>query len=459
MSTTGSIHWEEGLFLRPHHLQMMQRQAFEQRAAERQFFQTYPYGVIEAKISRDELSNMMIRFDRLRAIMPSGVVVDAPNSADLPPLDIEKVFQASSGPLQIYLAVPLWYATRANTIDGETGADWRTKRLYQVSEIEVPDENTGENPQSLRVRRINARLLREGDDQTDFEIIPLLRIAHGVGEEVGIPREDPTFAPPCLGLRGSNVLLNKLRDLHNAVDATRRELTVQMTRGGFSVEMMRGIQFEQMLRLQTVNRYAARLPSLVEAQGVSLFTLYLEVRGLLSELAALRPDRDLFGVPDYDHDEPLPCFSELLTKIRPLLEGTVAPSFLRLDFTREGNLFVSALRDEHLSRPTDYYLAIKTNEDPIALARLVEDGDQFKLMPKSLAGRAIRGIKLTEERQTPLQLPADASLHYFRLVRADNPRMWERVTQERTLTAQWPNSEVADVQLTLYMPVPEAGAE
>ena len=170
MSTSGFVHWEEGLFLRPHHLQRMQRQVLDQIAAERRSFRPYPYGVIEASISRDELSNVLIRYDRLRAIMPSGVVVDVPNSADLPPLDIAKVFQGSTTPLQIYLGVPLWYATRANTIEGGTEGDWRTKRMYQVSEIEAMDENTGENPQPVRVRHINARLLMEGDDQTDLEV-------------------------------------------------------------------------------------------------------------------------------------------------------------------------------------------------------------------------------------------------------------------------------------------------
>ncbi len=458
MSTSGFVHWEAGLFLRPHHLQRVQRQTFEQFAAERRYFRPHPYGVIEASISRDELSNVLIRYDRLRAIMPSGVVVDVPNSADLPPLDIAKVFQGSTTPLQIYLGVPLWYATRANTIEGGTEGAWRTKRMYQVSEIEAMDENTGENPQPVRVRRINARLLMEGDDQTDLEVIPLIRVAHGAGESLGIPQEDPTFAPPCLSLRGSNTLLAMLRDLANVISTHRDRLTHQMTSGGFSVETMRGVQFEQMLRLRSLNRAAGRLPSLVEAEGISLFEMYLELRDLVGELAALQPANDMFAIPDYDHDQPYPCFAELDKRARALVKGTVAASFIKLEFSREGNTFLTTLGDEHLSQPTDYYLVIKTNEDPVALARLVEDADQFKLMPDSLKGRAIRGVKLVEERQTPLQLPADANLHYFRLLRADNPRMWGRVTEERKLTAQFPNSGVVDYELMLIMPVPQ-GAE
>ncbi|UCD74777.1 MAG: type VI secretion system baseplate subunit TssK [Phycisphaerales bacterium] len=459
MTTKGHVHWEEGLFLRPHHLQLMQRRAFEDLATERRLLQPYPYGVVELAVSRDELSNLIVRFDRLRVIMPSGLYVDIDSNAELPPLDVTKPFKAGSGPLAVHLAVPLWYPTRANAVDGGPDADWRVKRLYRVTEVERPDENSGENPQPIRVRRVNARLLLEGDDLTDLEVLPLLRIVHGAGEEIGVPREDPNFVPPCFLLSGSVILRNLARDLANAVDASRRELLVQMTRGGFSVETMRGIQFEQMLRLRTLNYYGGRLMHLIEATGVGPFEMYLELRGLLGELAALQPDRDQSEVPDYDHDAPFVTFTELARRIRALLRGTVAPSFIKVEFEREGNLFAAALSEEHFTRPTDYYLAINHKEEHTTMARLVADEDRFKLMPKSMAGRAVRGVKLMEERQPPMQLPVDAERQYFRLITADNPRMWERVKQEMTLSAQWPGAEGAEVSLTLYMPVAEYEAD
>jgi type VI secretion system protein ImpJ len=458
MTMQGYIHWEEGLFLRPHHLQLMQRQAFEQVAAERRFFRSYPWGVVEAVLSRDELANMLVRFERLRAVMPSGLVVDAPATTNLPPLDIKKAFQAQSAPLTVSLGVPMWYASRGNTIDNGSAADWRVKRLFGVEEVERLDENTGENPQPIRMRRINARLLLGGDDKTDLEVLPLLRILHGEGEELGVPRQDAAFAPPCLVLHGSPVLTRLARDLANAVEASRRELLDQLTRGGFSVETLRGMQLEQMLRLQSLSRFAARLPSMVDAAGVTPFDMYLELRTLLAELAALHPDRDTSQVPDYDHDAPHPAFAELSTRIRALLRGAVAPSFIKAEFTRERGMFALALADEHLNRPNEYYLGIRTKDDPLALARLVEDADKFKLMAASLTDRAIRGIRLVEERNPPLQLPAAVDLRYFRLMRAENARMWERITTERSMTAKWPGCEVADMTLTLYMPVVDGGA-
>jgi type VI secretion system protein ImpJ len=451
---SGHIHWHEGLFLQPHHLQALQRQTLELVAGERRLRMAYPYGLIECRVSSDALENMLVRFDRLRAVMPSGLEVDVPGNADMPALDIKKAFASGSGSFTVSLGVPMWYAGRANAIDTGSDGDWRTKRLYRIAETKLSDENTGENPQPVLIRRVNARLLLDSDDRTDLEVIPVLRISHGTGEEVGLPRQDPAYIPPCLLLSGSAGLRDMTRDLSNQVEASRRELVIQLTRAGFSVDTMRGVQFEQMLRLKTLNRFSARLPSLVQAPGITPFEVYLELRELLAELAALRPERDLFEAPRYDHDNPGVAMADLSTKIRSLLRGAVAAKFLQSPFKREDDYFALELTDEHLSQPNEYFLGIRTKEDPRAVAALVEDGDKFKLMAKSMIKRQIWGVKLAEERHPPVELPAQTGLHYFRLMRAESERMWERVSQEKSMAIRWLGAETSDFAPTLYMTIP-----
>ncbi|MFL7810771.1 MAG: type VI secretion system baseplate subunit TssK, partial [Anaerolineae bacterium] len=64
------------------------------------------------------------------------------------------------------------------------------------------------------------------------------------------------------------------------------------------------------------------------------------------------------------------------------------------------------------------------------------------------------GIKLAEERHAPLELPSQTGLHYFRLLRADSVRMWERIKQEKSIAVRWEGIEASDFELTLYMTVP-----
>jgi type VI secretion system protein ImpJ len=462
MATEGQIHWSEGLFLQPHHLQSMQKHVFDQFTRERRLGWNYPYGVIEAKISDDELENMRVSFDRLRVVMPSGIEVNVPDNADLPSLDIKEAFASSSGPLTISLGVPVWYASRGNVVAKQSDGDWRSKRTYRVAEIERPDENTGENPQPILVRRVNARLLLDSDDRSDIEVLPLLKIVHAAGEDVSLPRRDPAYIAPCMVITGSPVLQELVRDLTSQIMASRNELVLQINRGGFSIDNMRGVQFEQVLRLRTLNRYGAKLSSLIQVTAsVTPFEVYLDLKQLLAELAALRPDRDQFDVPEYDHDNPAIAFNEISQKIRSLLRGAVQAKFLKvaLDRVHDEGIYCAELTDEVLSLPNEYFLAIKTKEDPGVLAQLVLDRDKFKLMPRGLANQRIFGVKLSHETYPPVELPAQVGLNYFRLIRAESARMWDRIKQEKAIAVKWPGIETSDFDITLYMTVPDVEAQ
>ena len=448
-----TLHWHEGLFLQPHHFQRFQKSVFDRISRERNLSWSYPYGLIEAHVSQDDLENMRVRFTRLRAIMPSGLEVDFPNGADLPSIDLKQALAGNPGGVTVYLGVPIWYDARANTVDLGQMADPRAKLVYKVGEVQCADENTGENPKLLLVRRINARLLLEQEDRSDLETIPLMKIVRAAGEDVGIPRQDPNFVPACFVLRASAVLRELVRDLAAQVEASRAELQVQLTRGGFNMETLRGLQVEQLLRLRTLNRFAGRLPHLVEAPAVSTFDMYLELRELYSELTALYPDRNEFEVAAYNHDNPILCFRELSTKIRTYLRGAVAPSFIKVPFVDDNGLLTAALTDEHFTLPNDYFLGVKSKEDPRAMAAFVEDPDGFKFMPKSMATRAVWGMRLKEERFQPLELPAQADLHYFRLLRGESQRVWGQIQTEKSAVIRWIGKEDADYEMALYMTV------
>lgn len=470
MSTIGQVHWHEGLFLQPHHLQMAAREHVDSLGRERRLAWMYPYGLIDLRLSTDALENMLIRVDRLRAVMPSGLEVDVPGNADLPALDIKRVFQASSGSFTVGLAVPLWQNARANTVEpaGGTGGgavrravqdEARIKRLYRIAETNRPDENTGENAQPVMVRRYNARLVVEGDDVTDMEVLPLLRIAHAA-EEQTLPRPDPSFIPACMVLGGSPALRNMIRDLSAAVEAARKELVNKVTRAGFVPENLKGPQLIMMMKLRTLNKFAATLPTLVAGGVGGSGTIppveaYLFLRELLGELAALSPDRDPFEGPKYDHDNPGVIFAELDRKIRPLLRDFVEPKFMDAPFVRDGQTLAGVLEDKHLKEPNGYYLGIKTKMDVTKLVALVEDQDKFKLMPKSMVKLNIYGIKLSWERVPPLELPGAVDLHYFKLDLGQSAKMWERGAAEKALAIRWPELEPLEyTDVRLYMTVP-----
>jgi type VI secretion system protein ImpJ len=456
MAVAEQVHWHEGLFLQPHHLQAMQRRLADQIAEAQTLFVPYAYGVVFARLAPDAVQKGQVRFERLRVVMRSGLTVDVPGNADLPPLELAecKAFDNTTEPLMISIGVPQWYPSRANSVEsGAPGQDGRAKRLYKVTEVKSVDENTGQNPQPLLVRRINARLLVEGDDVTDLEVLPLFRVANPAAGTVGLPVMDEHYFPPCLVVSAWAPLLELLKDLVDKVHATRGKVARELTRDGFQVDSIRPAQLPHLLRLQALNRFSGRLPAIVSAQRSTPFQVYLELRDALGELAALKPDYDLQEVPEYDHDNPALAFKDLAERLRAIMEFVQPDRFTPYPMAKENRAFVARnIAPEHLDLPA-YYLGIRTSEDRSKVATLVEKSIHFKMLPASLINKAAqRGIRLALDHNPPSNLPSDAGTSYFRMMRNDDmsEKWWQDVTKERAVGVTWLGLELPDAVITLY---------
>ncbi len=447
------VHWHEGLFLQPHHLQLMQRRLFSEIRGARALFSPFCFGVLESRLSHDDLADGRIRFERLHAILPSGQEVFFPEDANLPPLDIKAELTRGAAALEILLAAPLWARNRANAFRPGESADPRVKLLYIPEEArEVADENSGENPQPIHVRKVNARVVLKGDDLSDMESLPLLRVIRAAGEDAGKPRQDPEFAPPCLWVRSSPVLHDLARDLVAQLNASREQLRLKAATGGLGLE----VKWELTMRLTVLNRFCASLPAQVDEGMLPPFALYLQLRELLGELLALHPTDGLFDCRPYSHLDPLPAFKELDRKIRAEIVVSRASQPLRVSFSGDPGRMRATLEPQHFEKPTGYYLGIKTKIDRTKLALYITDGNKFKFMPRSLEDAAIFGVELKEQNFPPLELPAQSDLHYFSVVPASNQRRWDKIKEEKAVSLVWNKADfdLSDSTFTLFMTLP-----
>lgn len=449
------VHWHEGLFLQPHHLQAMQRRLLLEMRAARSFFTPFAYGVIESRISHDDLADGRVRFERLRVIMPSGQEVFFPEDANLPALDIKSDLARNTGPLDVLLAVPLWAKNRANAFRAGEQADPRIKLLYIPDEVrEVTDENTGDNPQGIHVRKVNARAVLKGEDLSDMEFIPLLRVVRVTGEETGKARQDPEFVPPAVFLRSSPVLHDMMRELVAQLNASRNDLRVKAATGGHGLE----VKWELTLQLTVLNRFCASLPALVEEGNLPPFTINLQLRELLGELLALHPARTTFECEPYNHLDPFRSFKELDQKIRELIRVKQGREPLKVVFAGGPGKLRGTLEPEHFEKPTGYYLGVKTRVERTKLAVYLSDANKFKFMPRSMEDVAIFGIEIKEESYPPLELPGQGDLHYFRVQPSSNQRRWDQIKADKAISLVWNNAEfdLADATFTLYMTLPSS---
>jgi type VI secretion system protein ImpJ len=448
------VHWNEGLFLQPHHFQQMQRGLFAQLEKMRRRAQPYAYGISELEVSEDELENNLLRFRRLAGVMQSGTEFAFPGNSNLPTLDLGSSSAVRGDVVTILLGLPLWQENRANcavTDDRQTALG---RFHYALLEKEVMDENTGTNEKPLAFRVLNARLLLDGDDRSDLEVIPLVRLLAASGDRAGRYRLDHDFIGPCLTGNASPRLYNIIQDTAHLLDGARAELMAQVTRTGFAGDTVYGRTLEAVMRLGSLTRAAARMKPLLAASGVTPFAWYLELVSLLADLSIFSADQEVLIEGEYEHENILPVFMSLHAKLKSSLKATAPAATQRIEFKKTDVCYTASLADAQLQNSTEFYLVIRTKQDSRLVTALLEDRNRFKIMPPSRTRAALFGMELKREEIPPPHLNVPRGSMTFRLVRSSNPERWKEIETEKCMTAYWQEHRASDFEIALQMTLP-----
>ena len=275
------IHWHDGLFVLQHHLQGLQRSMNARDAGNRSLAMRHPWGILEMAHQEDALSEGMISFRKLKAIMPSGQFVDVPYSADLEPLRVSDAIKTAPSGVRVMLAVPNWTPTGANMAD-ENSVDGAGR--WKVDSIEARDENDGSDPEQILVRRLNARLVLENNVPAGMEVLPLVRVNSNRQNDNFSISLDASYAPPSIRCEASTSLMSLGGELAARLSMAREEHLAFLSRGGYEVDRLAGQQVEWMLRLQAISSSLPRLSDSVWLAGASPYDLYHELRQLLGQL-------------------------------------------------------------------------------------------------------------------------------------------------------------------------------
>jgi predicted component of type VI protein secretion system len=476
------IHWKEGLFLQPHHLQRMQWTLAESAVATQRASHPYPYGVIELGAPR--LTSETLAVTRLRAILgESGTEVnfgDRPVSRDnakIPPLRIASACKKYATGFVVALALPRW-SDRAPNVASSEGSREAENRCYWVKKETVCDENRGAREKELEVRLLNARLaVMEEPLSGDLETLPLFRVQLNKGATAGaqtaIPEVDPTFVAPSLVLGAAPVLVDMIQGLLNEIERQRQGTRFELAKAGrgryFEWGQVRGPQLERLLRLRSLNRFyhaaACRLDPLV-LQTTSPAYWFQLLNELLGELTVLQPLRDaVFTNHQYEHEDLFNCFSKLCHEVVDLVPGPQLPNVLHEDFEEFGSelgsdarAFKAKLSASQLQTGGAFYLAVKLQVDPVELQKCMTDGDRFKIMSRQTVWDPEYGVALRYEPDLPEGLQPERDVHYFAILpelaspgmKFDKER-WGQIVQEAEI-ALWlgPGFDWGQVAFTVY---------
>lgn len=451
------IHWHDGLFVLQHHLQFFQRSFNAKVHGVRQLGMTHPWGVVSMEIDEDALDEGLVAIRSLSALMPSGLLVNVPDSAVLEPLRVADAIRTAPNGVRVLLAVTNWTPNSANMGDVDKGEP-ETYGRWQVGKVEIRDENDGTDPEEVLIRKTNAKLVLEGSIPAGAEVLPLFRFTSDHGTAKFSIAVDTNYVGPCIQCGASPQLMSLIKELSARLSAARVEHLAYLSRGGYDPDRLVGQKVEWMLRTQAISSILPRLSDEHWMANSTPFDLYHDLRFLLGQLSPLRPDRDLFDIPEYNHSDPLPVLAELSLRIRNLVFDAGLGSYLAVEFqespTRGDDLRMDAvLEDQHFIKGKQFYLAVdaEPHGDTSRIVNLVMDVDAFKLLPPSAAGSRIRGLRIEEDRFPPLALPARPGRIYFKVDETSNSAAWSRIREERAISVVWSKGKAGDLSLTLVV--------
>ncbi|MBE6422174.1 type VI secretion system baseplate subunit TssK [Succinivibrio dextrinosolvens] len=448
MRFDGQVHWSEGLFIQPQHLQQMQININSLIRAQRKFSVPFDYGFYDLELDPEALTTRRVVIKRFSAVMPDGTEISMPGNCNVETLELS-LENSGQTEVDVYLTVPTLSTTESNL-----KSDSKTNARYTLKENLVVDENTGENEIPLISRHINAFLLTDVKNANDCTYIQLCRL-RWVSINAGQPSLQLVndYMPPFVSLSQDCPLLKLTSELIFQLKSAKNSILEQFETEIFEPNSLSGAKVLQLMILRIASLYAVRLDSELVPGRITTFTLYLELISLLSELESVTPSSSYEPVPHYDHDNLKPVIESLLKRIRGILLRGGVSSALAFEFYEKNSVLQLEDLDERVFSTKNLFLAVQFTGNLRERVDDIEIGDNFRLIDRKSLSDRIRGVKLLEIRNPPQYLPNIAHTLWFRLDCDNSERIWKYINEEKNMVIDCAGDLFPNLTATLYVSV------
>lgn len=309
-----AIHWYEGMFLRPQHFQATQRHLLEVAGRGDKWDLHYNWGLRAIEL---DLGQHRLAIRRLKARLPGGTLVAVPEDGCLPEVDLKTALRRQPS-VTAYLAVPRLQSSRANINPANSPNGAR----YLVDTQQLEDENTGLNPATVEVRRLNLKLFLSSEEPGDLEALPLARFMKP-DRPGGGPQLDESYIPRSWPATPGSRLSNT--DSGNSADDSARRSTDWPRRSSprTSPSTARPPAPGNFSNCSGCSTRPMPLSVAVAAEGIHPLTVYGELCRLVGRLAIFRAQRRVPELPKYDHGNLGVCFGRIEQYINDLLDSFI----------------------------------------------------------------------------------------------------------------------------------------
>src|SRR5437764_6649231 len=122
--TSPTVHWHEGIFLRPQHFQSAQRAWSRHLVDNSKWDRHYNWGLRALELDIDALANYRCVVRALEARLRDGTLVVVTAEEPLPPVSLRAAFERNNT-VTVYLALPPFNLSRPNAAGQNDASDIR----------------------------------------------------------------------------------------------------------------------------------------------------------------------------------------------------------------------------------------------------------------------------------------------------------------------------------------------
>lgn len=409
--------WSEGMFLRPHHFQQLERHLEHRSTVHTQCADGAFWGFRTLQIDPDALALGKLALIQATGVFPDGTPFDFSTPADAP---AALELPAGTHSQKIMLTLP---RRRRGGQDVSFDDDADELARYTVTQEEIVDScAVALGPAVLQLGHLRLRLMREQDVGDEWLSLGVAIVLERRSDNRLLLIQD--YIPPTLASGFNPALRSFIHELFGMLEA-RSELLAQRLaepgRGGVS-------EVSEFLLLETINRYRGALWHARQIDSLHPERLFHDFLMLASDLATFSTEgRRLAEFPEYRHDALAASFAPLMDALRRSLSTLLEDKAIQIPLEDKGQgVRVAHLNDLDMVRTAGLVLAVHA-QMPSELTR-TRFPAQAKLGPieriRDLVHLQLPGIALRPLPNVPKPLPYHAGYIYFELEK--NGEMWKQ---------------------------------
>ncbi|WP_285429317.1 MULTISPECIES: type VI secretion system baseplate subunit TssK [unclassified Pseudomonas] len=401
-----NVIWQEGMLLRPQHLQHSDRY-YHQQLNQTRLLQGDGWGFLTLEVDSQYLNLGKVVVARASGVFPDGSLFELGSANE--PLVLQ--VPADAGGQAVYLVLPLAVGNQVEVRRAEQGD---VLARYVSHETQVGDSNAGVDSRCpINCARPDLRLAL--GEQAGDPLLVKLQVAQVLEStrEGGVTL-DADFVPTFIYLQRSGYVSSCVNEV----------ISLLGTRGDAIAERIQGndgssTQLGDFLMLQLINRTESTLRHYLTQPQVRPETLYRELLVILGELSTFATHNKRAQIEaSYRHGDQGASFRGLMDGIRTVLSSVLEQHAIELVLQpRQYGVLVCPVSDLKLLGCATFILAATAQCDSEELRQRLPA--HLKVGPveriRELVNLHLAGIKVKPLPVAPRQIPFHAGKTYFML--------------------------------------------